>query len=50
MELDLERAFLFFGVAAFIFSTRLPSLLMKIQEDKIDTVIEYRRSEAGIKE
>lgn len=45
----LERIFLFSGTAAFFCSTWLPGSLMKGQQDKINAVIEHRRSEAGIK-
>ena len=45
----LERAFLFFGVFAFSLSMALPSSLMKVQRERIDAVIEHRRSSDKIK-
>ncbi len=39
----LERLFLFFGVFAFSLSMVLPSALIKVQRERIDAVIEYRR-------
>nr|VFK41399.1 MAG: hypothetical protein BECKTC1821D_GA0114238_101011 [Candidatus Kentron sp. TC]VFK62430.1 MAG: hypothetical protein BECKTC1821F_GA0114240_10747 [Candidatus Kentron sp. TC] len=45
----LERGYLFFGVLVFILSMRLPGALMKLQEERIDGIIEHRREEDGIK-
>lgn len=40
----IERAFLFFGVFAFILSLALPRSLINVQRERIDAVIEHRRS------
>ena len=44
----LERIFLFTGVLAFTMSFLLPSSLMQAQEERINTIIEHKRSEEGI--
>lgn len=43
-----ERVYLFFGVLAFSISLQLPATLIKMQQEKIDLVIEHRRKEANI--
>lgn len=40
----LERLFLFFGTFSFILSLQLPNVLMRVQRERIDAVIEHRRS------
>lgn len=45
----LERSFLFFGVFAFILSLTLPGSLMKVQRERIDAVIEHRRSQDKVR-
>lgn len=40
----LERFFLFFGTFSFILSLQLPNVLMRVQRERIDAVIEHRRS------
>jgi hypothetical protein len=45
-----ERVYLFFGVLAFTLSLRLPSVLTKIHQERIDCVIEHRRAQDKIKE
>lgn len=44
----IERLYLFFGIASFLFTFALPSTLMKFQMGRIDTEIEKRRTNAGI--
>lgn len=44
----LERIYLFFGVLAFSLSLQLPSVLIKIQRERIDSVIEHRRTKDNI--
>jgi len=44
-----EWAFLFSGVFAFAMSLGLPSALMRVQQERIDAVIEDRRSANGIR-
>lgn len=44
----LERGFLFFGVFAFVLSLALPGSLMKVQRERIDAVIEHRRSQDNV--
>lgn len=46
----LERIFLFFGTFSFILSLHLPNALMKVQRERIDAVIEHRRSIDKIQE
>nr|VFJ63273.1 MAG: hypothetical protein BECKFM1743C_GA0114222_103404 [Candidatus Kentron sp. FM]VFJ64067.1 MAG: hypothetical protein BECKFM1743A_GA0114220_103474 [Candidatus Kentron sp. FM]VFK17161.1 MAG: hypothetical protein BECKFM1743B_GA0114221_104644 [Candidatus Kentron sp. FM] len=48
ITLWLERTYLFFGVIVFILSIRLPGALMKLQEERIDAMIEHRREQDGI--
>lgn len=40
----LERGFLFLGSFSFLLSLGLPSALMRAQKERIDAVIEHRRS------
>lgn len=44
----IERVYLFAGVLAFLCSYLLPSALMKIQQERIDSIIEHRRRAAGV--
>nr|VFK28854.1 MAG: hypothetical protein BECKMB1821I_GA0114274_100755 [Candidatus Kentron sp. MB]VFK74123.1 MAG: hypothetical protein BECKMB1821H_GA0114242_100154 [Candidatus Kentron sp. MB] len=44
----IEIAYLFFGTCVFICSLRLPEWLMKLQEERIDAMIEHRRKQDGI--
>jgi hypothetical protein len=44
----LERIFLFLGTLAFLYSLKLPGALIETQRERIDLVIEQRRSEEGI--
>ncbi len=45
----IERSYLFFGVSSFLLTLGLPIALLKFQLSRIDTEIERRRCEAGIK-
>lgn len=45
----LERLFLFFGTFSFVLSLQLPSVLMKVQRERIDAVIEHRRMLDGVR-
>ena len=45
----IERIYLFAGVLAFLCSYLLPSALMKIQQERIESTIEHRRRAAGIR-
>ena len=45
VSLWLERAFLFFAACSFFLSMILPGSLMKVQRERIDAVIEHRKSE-----
>ena len=42
------RGYLFFGVAAFMFSLALPKTLMAVQQARVDEEIERRRKAEGI--
>ena len=46
----LEHTYLFLAIVAFVMSMSLPSSLLNIQEEMLDSEIERRRSEAGISE
>lgn len=46
--MGVEMSFLFFGVLAFTVSLRLPGSLIQVQRERIDAIIEHRRSEDGI--
>ena len=46
----LERIYLFFAVFGFILSLSLPSELMKLQKNRIESYISKRRADAGIKD
>jgi hypothetical protein len=48
LTLWLERTFLFFGLYSFALSFALPSALMKVQQERIDAVIEHRRSNENL--
>ena len=45
----IDRAYLFFGVSAFLFSFALPPALQRIQMGRLDREIERRRTVAGIR-
>jgi len=45
----IEYLYLFLAIAAFIFSLRLPSTLMIIQQERIEHEINERRRQEGIK-
>jgi len=44
-----ERIYLFFASIAFILSLRLPGSLMKLQEERMDSIIESRRLRENIR-
>ncbi len=44
----IERLYLFFGIASFLFTFALPNALLKFQIGRIDAEIERRRKAAGI--
>ena len=44
----LERIYLFLGILAFLYSLRLPSVLIATQRERIDSIIESRRKQEGI--
>jgi len=44
----IDRAYLFFGIASFLFTFGLPISLMRFQSDRVDAEIERRRKEEGI--
>jgi hypothetical protein len=44
----IERLYLFFGIASFLFTFALPNSLLKFQIGRIDSEIDRRRKEAGI--
>lgn len=44
-----ERLFLFLATFSFLLSLQLPSALMQVQRERIDAVIEHRRTLDGIK-
>lgn len=44
----IERLYLFFGIASFLFTFSLPNALLKFQIGRIDAEIDRRRREAGI--
>lgn len=46
----LERCYLAIAAAAFLLSLRLPGALMRMQQERIDAVIERRRAGAGLGE
>lgn len=46
----IERAYLFFGIASFLFTFGLPAALWKIQLARFDAEIERRRKRDGIKD
>lgn len=48
LVLWVERTYLFFGSLSFTLSLTLPSSLMKVQRERIDAVIEHRRSQDNI--
>jgi len=45
----LERSYLFIGFISFVSSLRLPTSLVRSQTERIDSLIEHKRREAGIK-
>ena len=49
-QVIIERIYLAFALAAFIFSLRLPSTLMVIQQERIEHEINERRKQEGIEE
>jgi hypothetical protein len=44
----IERSYLFFGVASFLFTFALPNALLKFQIARVDAEIDRRRRDAGI--
>lgn len=44
----IERLYLFFGIASFLFTFALPNALLKFQIGRIDAEIDRRRRDAGI--
>lgn len=46
----IERAYMFFGTASFLFTFGLPRALWKFQIARIDSEIERRRRRAGLKD
>jgi MFS family permease len=44
----LERMYLFLGILAFLYSLTIPSVLITVQKERIDSVIESRRRQEGI--
>lgn len=49
-QIIIERIYLAFALAAFIFSIKLPSTLMVIQQERIEHEINERRKSEGIKD
>lgn len=49
-QLIIERIYLALALAAFVFSLRLPSTLMIIQQERIEHEINERRKQEGIEE
>lgn len=45
-----ERAYLFFGIASFLFTFGLPMALLKLQIARFDSEIERRRKRDGLKD
>jgi uncharacterized membrane protein len=48
VKIWIDRAYMFFGVSAFLLSFALPSILLKMQMDRIDAESARRRAQAGI--
>jgi hypothetical protein len=44
----VERVYLFLATCAFILSLKLPFALVKMQQDRIDSIIDAKREKAGI--